>query len=351
MSVIIPTYHRTDIIKYAIDSVIGQTYQNFELLIVDDYGKDSVDEYIKNNYGDDERIKCICNNRKKGVSGARNTGILAAKGDYIAFLDSDDIWDKKHLEELLGAMILENIDMGFALWYEGRKDNLEKIGDRKEFQRLLNKALIELKVKETENYYVWNEDFYEYTIITYFYCYHLNTMIIKKPLLLDVGLFNEDLSSSEDCDLLFKLLSKNKFILYKNYHYTYYFGDDGIYSFCDRGNLSTKIIIENKELVDRLTRLGVDKANVRKHSYRLVIESPYIKDSKKCKKVIYQAIHNKYVTLAVINQKFYPKKSLKFLFMSLRFKFDRKIIRMIIKFLFLADKDYIYTESGELDLS
>lgn len=211
VSVIIPTYHRTDIIKNAIDSVREQTYRNWELLVVDDYGTDFLEEYLKKEYGEDSRIKYKCNTREKGVSGARNTGILEAQGEYIAFLDSDDIWDKNHLEALLESMILENINMGFALWYEGTKDNLKKIGERQEFKQLLNRALKELKVKQTEKYYVWNEDFYEFTIITYFYCYHLNTMIVKKSLLLDVGMFDEELISNEDCDLLFKLRSSTKF--------------------------------------------------------------------------------------------------------------------------------------------
>ncbi|MDK2903806.1 MAG: hypothetical protein PWQ93_1725 [Clostridiales bacterium] len=102
--------------------------------------------------------------------------------------------------------------------------------------------------------------------------------------------------------------------------------------------------------MDRFTFQGVDKIKVRKHSYRLVLDSPYVKDKKKCKQIINEAIYNKYVTLGIINQKFHRKNSIKFLFRSLLYKFDRKTMNILLKIVLFGKEKYVYIESKELDL-
>ena len=94
-SVIIPTYNRGTIIKRAIDSVLCQSEKDFELLIVDDGSTDNTEEIV-NSY-DDNRIVFIKQNNG-GASSARNNGIKNARGKYISFLDSDDIWYPQTLE-------------------------------------------------------------------------------------------------------------------------------------------------------------------------------------------------------------------------------------------------------------
>ena len=88
VSVIIPTYNRGGIIKDAIDSVLSQDYENFELIIIDDGSNDHTSDVL-NAYGDEIKIFF---QKNKGVSAARNRGIAEATGQFIAFLDSDDIW-------------------------------------------------------------------------------------------------------------------------------------------------------------------------------------------------------------------------------------------------------------------
>ena len=88
VSVIIPTYNRCWILKEAIDSVLSQKFSDFEIIVVDDGSTDATNELLST-YGD--QITTICQ-KNKGVSAARNVGISIAKGDYIAFLDSDDMW-------------------------------------------------------------------------------------------------------------------------------------------------------------------------------------------------------------------------------------------------------------------
>ncbi|MFI3236460.1 MAG: glycosyltransferase family 2 protein [Lachnospiraceae bacterium] len=94
VSVVIPTYKRDRTLKRAIESVLNQTYEYLEIIVVDDNHKGSIErekvEQIMENYSSDERILYIQNETNLGGSGARNAGIDIAKGMYIAFLDDDD---------------------------------------------------------------------------------------------------------------------------------------------------------------------------------------------------------------------------------------------------------------------
>ena len=92
VSIIIPTYNRAHLIQRALDSVIAQSFQDWECLVVDDGSTDNTSAIITMNSEKDNRIKYLSNEFKKGANGARNTGIVHAKGKYIAFLDSDDEW-------------------------------------------------------------------------------------------------------------------------------------------------------------------------------------------------------------------------------------------------------------------
>jgi len=92
VSVIIPTYNRAHLIGKAIQSVLNQSYQDFEIIVLDDCSTDDTEELIKELEKKDERIRYIWHEKNKGPAASRNSGINAAKGRYIAFLDSDDEW-------------------------------------------------------------------------------------------------------------------------------------------------------------------------------------------------------------------------------------------------------------------
>ena len=96
ISVIIPTYNRAKELKRSVESVLAQTYDNFELIIVDDGSKDNTQEVIASI--PDERIRYIKLEQNRGAAGARNEGVRASKCDLIAFQDSDDIWREEKLE-------------------------------------------------------------------------------------------------------------------------------------------------------------------------------------------------------------------------------------------------------------
>lgn len=112
VSVIIPTYNRASLIKRSIMSVLNQTYNNLELIIVDDGSTDNTEEIVKSIK--DERIVYI-KQPNKGACEARNNGIDYAKGEYIAFQDSDDVWHINKIERQLETLKETDADIVFCI--------------------------------------------------------------------------------------------------------------------------------------------------------------------------------------------------------------------------------------------
>lgn len=99
VSIIMPNYNGAKYLKESIESVLAQTYTNWELLIVDDCSTDDSVKIIEEYVQQDERVHLIVQKENKGVANTRNTGIANAKGKYIALLDSDDVWKSEKLEK------------------------------------------------------------------------------------------------------------------------------------------------------------------------------------------------------------------------------------------------------------
>ena len=115
VSIVIPTYNRAWLLRKAILSVLNQTYQDFEIIVVDDASTDNTIDAI--NALNSKKIKYIRHDVNKGEAGARNTGILNTNGQYIAFLDDDDEWLPKKLE--LQVNKFENSPQKVGLIYTG----------------------------------------------------------------------------------------------------------------------------------------------------------------------------------------------------------------------------------------
>lgn len=111
VSVVMPTYNRADMIEKAINSVMNQTYENIQLVIVDDHSTDHTDEFVKNKFngflnctaGDKRSIKYLYST-SKGIPSVRNQAVEASDGEYIAFLDSDDEWNLEKISKQMEYM-------------------------------------------------------------------------------------------------------------------------------------------------------------------------------------------------------------------------------------------------------
>jgi len=104
VSIVVPVYNLADFIAETLDSILGQSYQSIEVLVVDDGSSDSTRDIVLGFAKKDRRVQLLENTQTKGVSGARNTAIQAATGDWIAFLDGDDLWASDSLEERMTCL-------------------------------------------------------------------------------------------------------------------------------------------------------------------------------------------------------------------------------------------------------
>jgi glycosyltransferase involved in cell wall biosynthesis len=116
VTVIIPTFNRASIVGRAIRSVLAQTHQDWELLVVDDASTDHTERVVRS--FPDRRIKYLRHDRNRRVSAARNTGIRSAQGDYVSFLDDDDEWLPEKLAKELEVFRDSDPDVGLV--YTGK---------------------------------------------------------------------------------------------------------------------------------------------------------------------------------------------------------------------------------------
>lgn len=121
ISIIIPAYNAADYLAKTIQSVLNQTYPDFELLLIDDGSTDRTKEIVKDYQAKDARIKYYYK-ENGGVSSARNVGLQKATGDFVSFLDSDDLWDKRFLELMYRRLVAEGKLACFCGYIEKRGD-------------------------------------------------------------------------------------------------------------------------------------------------------------------------------------------------------------------------------------
>lgn len=188
VSVIIPTYGLPDNLNFAIDSVLNQTYKNLELIIVDDNNPESLNrkktEELVSQY-DDKRIIYLKHPKNLNGAAARNTGIKKAKGDFIAFLDSDDEYTNDRIEKCVNAIIRIN-DIKYAGVYTGC-----------EFRR--NSKVYKLFSKvETGNFLK------ETLACNYMFCTGSN-LFIRKKVIDELNGFDERFLRHQDYEFLVRL--------------------------------------------------------------------------------------------------------------------------------------------------
>lgn len=117
VSIIMPSYNTGRFISETIDSVLAQTYENWELIIVDDCSTDNTDEVVQK-YLSDHRVKYLKNEKNSGAAASRNRALREAEGKWIAFLDSDDLWSPNKLDKQLAFMKDRNCCFSYTNYIE-----------------------------------------------------------------------------------------------------------------------------------------------------------------------------------------------------------------------------------------
>lgn len=117
VSIVMPMFNSESYVKSSVQSIILQTFSNWELMLVDDCSKDASMRIAEELAESDSRIKLISLDENSGAAVARNAGILAASGRYIAFLDSDDLWAETKLQKQIEFMKREDCALSYT-WYE-----------------------------------------------------------------------------------------------------------------------------------------------------------------------------------------------------------------------------------------
>ena len=134
VSIITPSHNTAKFIAKTIESIKAQSYQNWEMIIVDDCSSDNTDEVVSR-YLNDKRIKYIKNDKNDGAAVSRNRAIREAKGKWIAFLDSDDLWSPDKLEEQIKFMQKNGYHFSYTNYEEidefGNKTGVRVTGPRK----------------------------------------------------------------------------------------------------------------------------------------------------------------------------------------------------------------------------
>jgi glycosyltransferase involved in cell wall biosynthesis len=190
VSVVIPTFNMGEFISDAIVSVIQQSFKNIEIIVVDDGSIDDTDKIVKKLIKQTD-IRYIYQ-KNKGVSAARNTGIQLSKGEFIAFLDSDDYWEPTKLEkQLLIFKTIPDVDVVYCKFHKVDStgnplpDSVQSLPPPSD----LYKALL-------------------FGNIIYGSC---SAVIVRKNILQEVGGFDSDLYIGEDQELWQRLAYRNKF--------------------------------------------------------------------------------------------------------------------------------------------
>jgi glycosyltransferase involved in cell wall biosynthesis len=189
VSVIMPTYNHAKFIGKAIDSVLNQTYKNLELIVIDNYSEDDT-EKIVDSY-EDNRITCLKFRNTGIIAASRNHGIKHSNGEYIAFLDSDDLWVPEKLEKQIKLFQISNETAMVYTRYKTIKD-----------------GTISNNIFPEDGRYKSGNIFESLYLRSFVAC---SSVMVKRSVLDQVGLFSTDpdLIAIEDTDLWLKIALKN----------------------------------------------------------------------------------------------------------------------------------------------
>jgi glycosyltransferase involved in cell wall biosynthesis len=242
VSIVIPTYNHAKFIGKALQSIIDQTYKNWETIVIDNNSTDDTDKVI--NQYNDPRIKYLKINNDGVIAKSRNLGIKEAKGEWIAFLDSDDWWTKDKLEVCL-SKICKNVDfIHHATEYVNKSKSFltKKIIKGREFKKpILNDLLIGTITKGSQ---ISN-----------------SSVIVRKNILIKIGGLNENkiLVGSDDYDTWLRIAQITDQFLYVNKKLSYVLFHDARTSNKKDMSIPQRLVITDfMHLFDKQQKLSLE---------------------------------------------------------------------------------------------
>ncbi|ELZ10994.1 family 2 glycosyl transferase [Halovivax asiaticus JCM 14624] len=200
VSVVIPTYNRAALLSRAIDSVLAQTADDFELLVVDDGSTDDT-EAVVTGYRDD-RVRYIAHDTNRGANQARNTGIDAADGDFVAFLDSDDEWRPRKLEAQLDRLATDDEFVAVYCDYDVKIPGVQ--GSIRET------AATVLSIGAGDDRVEGSDELVGPTLADTFHTGAGSTLLVRTEIAQRIGGFDESLGWFQDPDFLLRVLEAGK---------------------------------------------------------------------------------------------------------------------------------------------
>jgi len=238
-SVVVPTFNDKENIRFAIDSILKQTFKDFEIIIVDDDSTDGTTHFLRNIYKQ-TNILILEHETNKGVSAARNTGIKAASGKYIALLDSDDTWYSQILD-----VFYQNIEA------TSFKDFYFCCGEIYNADNPLGLTQRQLWVNHATREKIFKELYLSNFIA-------VDGVVINKSALLSVGLFNENLHSIEDYDLWLRLSLKMDFYFIDQILFRYNIRENSLISNIERRlSCQTAILYSNAKYLKLIVNSNI----------------------------------------------------------------------------------------------
>lgn len=204
VSIVIPTYNRADLLPRAIGSVLNQTFEDFELIVVDDGSTDSTRELVEDFCRADSRIRYIHQENSGSPASPRNVGIRQATGRFIAFLDHDDEWLPAKLERQRSLLINASATVGFIGCNILIVDSAERKG---------------LRVHDLNNY--MGEGFVK-GVLAYNFVLTASAVIARKEVFETVGGFDIALKIGDDLDMWLRMSDKFGFDFVRDALVKYY---------------------------------------------------------------------------------------------------------------------------------
>lgn len=202
ISIIIPSYNRCTVIPRALDSIQRQNYLEWECIVVDDGSTDDTENVVAEYVKQDSRYRYLKNTRKKGAQGARNTGIIEAKGDWVVLFDSDNKMHHDFLGKVVEAINRENIDVCSTWSYVIDENTEERIGEFKWSG-----------YGEVHNNLLAGKSYFDNS-----------STIIRRQLLVDIGLLDEDCPAFQEWDTHIRLSNIGRYYTIQEYLIDYYTG-------------------------------------------------------------------------------------------------------------------------------